>query len=117
MVKLISWSNFKNRVKSTLHWKLSDGNRGEYGLETANNTSSDWHIYSIDWTPTSIKSYLDGVEYFSMNTVDSGVGPYFPFNENFFLIFNVAMGGTLGGEIDPNFTQDVMEVDYIRLYQ
>ena len=30
---------------------------------------------------------------------------------------NVAMGGTLGGEIDPNFTQDVMEVDYIRLYQ
>ena len=107
----------KNRVKSTLHWKLSDGERGEYGLETANNTSSDWHIYSIDWTPTSIKSYLDGVEYFSMNTVDSGVGPYFPFNENFFLIFNLAMGGTLGGEIDPNFTQDVMEVDYIRLYQ
>lgn len=107
----------KNRVKSTLHWKLSDGERGEYGLETANNTSSDWHIYSIDWTPTSIKSYLDGVEYFSMNTVDSGVGPHFPFNEEFFLIFNVAMGGTLGGEIDPNFTQDVMEVDYIRLYQ
>jgi len=27
------------------------------------------------------------------------------------------MGGTLGGEIDSNFTQDVMEVDYIRLYQ
>ena len=52
-----------------------------------------------------------------MNTVDSGVGPYFPFNENFFLIFNLAMGGTLGGEIDQNFTQDVMEVDYIRLYQ
>ena len=36
---------------------------------------------------------------------------------SFFLILNVAMGGSLGGEIDPTFTQDTMEIDYVRVYQ
>ena len=30
---------------------------------------------------------------------------------------NIAMGGNLGGNIDPNFTQDIMEIDYVRVYQ
>jgi hypothetical protein len=40
-----------------------------------------------------------------------------PFNADFFFILNVAMGGTLGGTVDPNFTEDMMEVDYIKVYQ
>lgn len=105
----------KNKVKSTLHWKLANGDRGEYGLDTTNSTSNEFHVYSINWTASSITAYLDGTQFFVMNT--SGVEPYYPFNEDFFFIFNVAMGGTLGGDIDPNFTQDTMEVDYIRVYQ
>lgn len=105
----------KNRVKSTLHWKTSDGQRAEYGQDTYNGTSSSFHVYTTNWTSTSIKSYIDGELYFEMNT--TGTEPYYPFNKDFFLIFNVAMGGTNGGEIDPNFTNDTMEVDYIRVYQ
>ena len=41
----------------------------------------------------------------------------FPFSQDFFLIFNVAMGGNLGGAIDPAFTESTMEVDYVRVYQ
>lgn len=105
----------KNKVKSTLHWKLADNSRAEYGLDTTNTTSNQFHIYSLDWTSTSIRAFLDGNEYFSMNI--SGTDPYFPFNEKFFFIMNLAMGGTNGGAIDPNFSMDVMEVDYIRVYQ
>ena len=108
----------KNSVHSTLHWKQANGERALYGENTTNATSSNWHVYALEWTPTSIKSYLDGNEFFSMNI--SGVDPYYPFNEDFFFIFNVAMGGTNGGVIDPNLQQgfvDAMEVDYIRVYQ
>lgn len=108
----------KNSVHSTLHWKQANGERALYGENTTNATSSNWHLYALEWTPTSIKTYLDGNEFFSMNI--SGVGPYYPFNEDFFFIFNVAMGGTNGGVIDPNLQQgfvDAMEVDYIRVYQ
>ena len=40
-----------------------------------------------------------------------------PFNKDFFLILNVAMGGTFGGIIDPAFTESSMEIDYVRVYQ
>jgi len=40
-----------------------------------------------------------------------------PFKSNFFFILNVAMGGNLGGDIDASFTEDTMEIDYIRVYQ
>ena len=40
-----------------------------------------------------------------------------PFNQNFFMIFNMAMGGTFGGNVDPAFNSAVMEVDYVRVYQ
>ncbi|MBK85951.1 MAG: glycoside hydrolase [Flavobacteriaceae bacterium] len=108
----------KDEIASTLHWKLPNGNRGMYGLPTANSTSTDFHIYSLEWTSTNIKTFLDGVEFFSMNISDAD--PYYPFNEDFFFIFNVAMGGTNGGAIDPNLIEgyvDAMEVDYIRVYQ
>jgi beta-glucanase (GH16 family) len=45
------------------------------------------------------------------NTPDSA------FNKDFFLILNVAMGGTFGGNIGPAFSESSMEVDYIRVYK
>jgi hypothetical protein len=33
------------------------------------------------------------------------------------MILNITMGGTLGGTIDPAFTEDSMEIDYVRVYQ
>lgn len=106
----------KNKVQATLHWKQSNGDRAEYGVDTSNTTSNQFHVYSIDWTDTYIRAELDGNQYFYMNT--TGTDPYFPFTDkDFFFIMNVAMGGTNGGAIDPNFTMDTMEVDYIRVYQ
>jgi beta-glucanase (GH16 family) len=40
-----------------------------------------------------------------------------PFNQEFFLILNVAMGGSFAGSVDPAFTSSTMEVDYIRIYK
>jgi beta-glucanase (GH16 family) len=40
-----------------------------------------------------------------------------PFNQKFFLILNLAMGGTFGGNIDAAFNSALMEVDYVRVYQ
>ena len=40
-----------------------------------------------------------------------------PFNQNFFLLVNLAMGGTFGGSISPSFVSDNLYVDYIRVYK
>ena len=75
--------------------------------------TSEFHNYTVEWTPDSIKFVVDD-EFIHTSFVNSSETP---FNADFFFIMNIAMGGTLGGAIDSAFTQDTMEVDYIRVYQ
>lgn len=104
----------KNTILATCHWQnSSDSSTASYGLTTSNPTSTTaFHIYSTEWTETYIKMFIDDVEYYSIDLNSS-----LPFDHDFFIILNVAMGGTLGGTIDPNFVTDTMEIDYVRVYQ
>ena len=118
--RLILWSSLKIRTKLNLlcTGRNQTGHEVNMGWIRQTPHQQNWHVYAMEWTSTNIKSYLDGNEFFSMNI--SGVDPYYPFNEEFFFIFNVAMGGTNGGVIDPDLQQgyiDAMEVDYIRVFQ
>lgn len=81
--------------------------------QTANATSTtEFHNYSVEWTTDVIKVLVDDTVFLSFANTDST-----PFNLDFFMILNVAMGGTLGGTVDPGFVQDSMEIDYVRVYQ
>ena len=105
----------KSYVQSTCHWQSSsttDYAPVSYGLPVDLNTPTEFHVYSLIWAEGSVRTLLDGNQFYAMNTNSN-----MPFDANFFFIFNVAMGGTNGGTIDPNFTNDAMEVDYIRVYQ
>ena len=82
---------------------------GEISISTA---ASEFHIYTMDWTKNSIKMYLDGDLFFTFPIRSSH-----PFDNPFYIILNTAVGGTLGGNIDSNFPDDVMEIDYVRVYQ
>ena len=103
----------KNKILGTCHWS-NNGNYAGFGLESSiANVATSFHIYKLEWTEGgAIRFFLDDNEFFVMSTNNS-----MPFNKDFFFILNVAMGGDLGGTIDPNFTQDTMEIDYVRVYQ
>jgi len=102
----------KTTVDATCHWN-NGGSTASYGLSTkVENSGTEFHVYSLIWEEGSIKALVDDKQYYVMLTNDS-----MPFDANFFFIFNVAMGGTNGGTIASDFTTDVMEVDYVRVYQ
>ncbi|WP_117883782.1 glycoside hydrolase family 16 protein [Aureibaculum luteum] len=104
----------KNSILGTFHWLDSGTNtNASYGETATENTSTtDFHIYSLEWTTDKVIVLIDNVPYTTLaNNAD------LPFNADFFLILNIAMGGTLGGDIDAAFTQDTMEIDYVRVYQ
>lgn len=83
------------------------------------NVDKKWHTYAINWTEDSITWYYDGVpftEYKNPHSEnDNWMG--WPYDKPFFIIMNVAMGGTLGGDIPKNLQRCQMEVDYVRVYQ
>jgi len=108
----------KNKVLGTCHWfDTASSSYAGYGLDTTvSNTSSEFHVYSVEWNANSITIFVDDVQYYVLSSGSSSIANT-PFDKDFFLILNVAMGGTLGGNIPANFTEDSMEIDYVRVYQ
>ena len=104
--------NMQNTIHGTLHYPGVSPGGGNGGTTVIQNASTQYHIYKTIWSPTSIQFFVDDVLFHSVPNTNT-----LPFNSDFFLILNVAMGGDFGGTIDPAFTQSSMEIDYIRVYQ
>lgn len=84
---------------------------------------TNFHDYVLEWTPGAISWYVDGLRYETQTNWSSSFGAYpTPFNQPFFIIMNVAVGGNyLGdpssGTINSNTPfPGEMQVDYVRLY-
>lgn len=103
--------NSKNRVHGSLHSPGRSGNTPDTSTVMVPNASTEFHVYAIDWSATSIKFYVDSQLFYTFTNLAS-----FPFNQDFFLIINCAMGGNFGGTINPGFTSSTFEIDYVRVY-
>jgi beta-glucanase (GH16 family) len=103
-------------IQSAIHTPSSFGDTQNKGNTTIADASSEFHVYSVNWSENQISFLVDDEIYYTYKP-DVKDGDTWPFDANQFLILNVAMGGTLGGTIDPAFTESSMEVDYVRVYQ
>ncbi|MFH0992965.1 MAG: glycoside hydrolase family 16 protein [bacterium] len=86
--------------------------------------TSGFHTYSVTWNEYSFSWYVDNYKYgtttFNAAAVAYGemaVSAAWPFDQEFYLIINLAMGGSMGGVVDSGFTSDTFEIDYVRVYQ
>lgn len=102
----------KNTIYGTLHYLTEKNPNGDGGTTTLSTASSGFHKYAAIWTPATVQILVDDVAYYTLPNQTS-----LPFNQNFFIILNIAMGGNFGGTVDPSFTSDQMEIDYVRVYQ
>ncbi|HSI70488.1 MAG TPA: glycoside hydrolase family 16 protein, partial [Gillisia sp.] len=104
--------NQQDVIHGTLHYPGRSGGNADGGSLEVANVSTEFHIYTMEWSPERIVFLVDDqIVHTYANDPSSS------FNQEFFLILNVAMGGTFGGDIDPNFEESSMEVDYLRVYQ
>jgi beta-glucanase (GH16 family) len=73
-----------------------------------------FHDYALEWTPEAVKIFFDGEHVYTYDKQGSDLE--YPFRQPQNLIINMAMGGGMGGEIDPALTSERLEVEYIRVY-
>lgn len=77
-----------------------------------------FHVYAIEWTDEAIHWFVDDLHYHTVTRADlPGAAPWV-FDQPFFLILNIAVGGTFVGPVGPDtvFPQSML-VDYVRIYQ
>lgn len=108
--------NNPGEISSALHTPSSSGATINHHVTSISNETTEFHLYSAVWTEDSITFMLDDVEYYTYNPSVKNDDTW-PFYKNQFIILNIAMGGNLGGAIDPNFDSSTMEIDYVRVYQ
>ena len=112
------------KIYGTIHYGEPHAQSQGTEVLKKGNFADDWHTCAVEWEPGSIKWYLDGVLYHEENqwfTKTPGQGEVTypaPFDQNFYIIFNLAIGGSWVG--NPDKTTDYnsnFQVDYVKVYQ
>jgi beta-glucanase (GH16 family) len=127
-----------NKVLGTIHfgthWPIKNHISKDYVLPR-NGTVADFHIYSVEWEPGEIRWYVDSQLYSTQSfwwsngktdgkkganpNKEADLNPWpAPFDQPFYLIMNVAVGGEFLGNPDKTTVFPVeMQVDYVRVYE
>ena len=115
-----------NTLHSTIHTKAYNHGIGTQVGEstTVENAEATFNVYEMEWEPNIIRYYLNGYNFYtvnynpdSSNTMRSHEA--WPFDKEFHLLLNLAIGGGWGGAmgVDDNITPAYYLIDYVRVYQ
>jgi len=115
----------KDVIHSTIHTRKFNHNLGtQLGYESIfEGAETSFKVYELIWKPGELITYVDGTQLGIFRYVPgfNQEVPYhyaFPFDQEFFMILNLAIGGTFGGVegIDQSAFPTTMEIDYVRVY-
>lgn len=117
IMEMIGGTGLNDRtVHGTIHWE--ENGHAQYGDSkslTSGKFADEFHVFSIIWNQTSIKWLVDNVQYNQITTSSADMSE---FQEKFFLILNIAVGGNWPGNPDGSTTfPQSMYVDYVRVFQ
>jgi beta-glucanase (GH16 family) len=106
-------------VEANIHYADASGRHAMMGSESFELDrgifADDFHLFELEWTPKTISWSVDGKTYASTSIASE---EFSEFHKEFFLLLNIAVGGTFAGRPDSSsvFPQK-MYVDWIRVYQ
>jgi beta-glucanase (GH16 family) len=106
-----------HKVYTSLHTQDSHGNTINNKITQIDNIEEGFHLYAIEWTKDKIEFLVDNqsVYTFSPDKKDENT---WPFNQPFYFLINVAVGGNFGGhDVDNSIFPQEYTIDYIRVYQ
>jgi len=117
IMEMIGGSGRENTVYCTLHWD-DNNTHAQYGLGKTLSTGTyadEYHVFSIIWDQNSIQGYVNDIKYIEIDLTPAQMSE---FHQQFFFIFNIAVGGAWPG--NPNATTifpQQLKVDYVRVFQ
>ncbi|MFI6445778.1 family 16 glycosylhydrolase [Kitasatospora sp. NPDC050543] len=104
------FANSDQRVDMNLHWRTADGNDAHVGRRYGPvDLSSGYHVFAMDWEPTSVTWYVDGVQRFSVT--DPAQLPHVPME----VVLNLAVGYLQSPPSTVSSAQ--LRVDWVGVWQ
>jgi beta-glucanase (GH16 family) len=112
----------KTEILGTVHTRAYNYFNGNLGVARGARTAlpdacQAFHNYQLSWSADRIEIGVNGVVYAVFENPKNGDTTRWPFDNPQYLLLNLAIGGDLGGAVDPAFTSQQMEVDHVRVYR
>ncbi len=123
----------ENRSSGALHfggeWPDNRFETDKWTLSGGAEAVDQYHVFGVEWGEGRFNWFVDGVKLYTLNaedwyssSVEKTQNPNAPFDQAFYLMFNLAVGGNLsegnnaGGFQVGSFPDEVL-VDWVRVYQ
>ncbi len=111
----------EGNIHASIHTTDYNHNLGtqKSGYLTVPTATNSFHVYALEWTSNYLYFMVDDTPYHFVYNDSEGDKNKWPFDENIFIILNVAVGGSWGGAqgIDNTAFPMQMAVDYVRVYE
>ncbi|MFK8055978.1 MAG: family 16 glycosylhydrolase [Saprospiraceae bacterium] len=118
-IDIMEWvGNQKAKVHGTLHYGQPSPNNSQTGATISSldgDYGNEYHVYAVEWESDVIRWYIDDYLYSTKTRADLSPQRW-PFDHDFHLLLNMAVGGNFGGSVTPGIFPATMNVDYVRLY-
>ncbi len=128
-IDIMESANATTSIGGTLHfgggWPDNASTGGSYS-EGGSNFADQFHVYAVEWDTTEIRWYVDDTLYSTKQSSqwysDGAPGnPLAPFDQDFYIILNTAVGGNYTGCTEPGCITATLPqeflIDYVRVYQ
>ena len=108
----------KDKSSSSIHCNAYNWPAGtqKTHVQPVSNAATEFHVYALEWTASEMKFYVDGKLHLTFKNEGKGYDSW-PFDAPFYLKFNMAWGGNMGGTTDPGSLPATYEVDYVRVFK
>ncbi len=106
------WGRNQNFIQSAMHTPSSHGDTQNKGGRLIPTATSGFHVYSLEWSPEKMVFKIDNLIHYIYDPTNKNADTW-PFDAEQYLLMNFAIEPV----IEPSFTEDAMEVDYVRVFQ
>jgi beta-glucanase (GH16 family) len=107
----------KNKSSSSIHCNAYNWPNGtqKTHVQPVSNAATEFHVYALEWTASEMKFYIDGKQHLVFQNEGKGYNSW-PFDAPFYLKFNMAWGGNMGGTTSESMLPATYEIDYVRVF-
>ena len=106
------WGSNQNYIQSAIHTPSSYGGTVNLGGQYISTASSQFHIYTIDWSAQEMIFSVDGNVHYTYDPCIKNSDTW-PFDSELYLLLNIAIEPSIAS----SFTESSMEIDYVRVYE
>ena len=107
------WGKNQDYIQSAVHTAASYGDKVvNLGGRMGESVSDQFHVYSLDWNEESMTFSMDGIIHYIYQPSQKNLDNW-PFDMEYYLIMNIA----IERDIEIDFTESPMVIDYVRIYQ